>query len=154
MSRIEKPSVLLVDDNEPTRTLMTALLQREFEIHLANDGYDAIEKLKTGSFAALLLDLRMPQLDGFGVLEFLSENAAPMLRRTIVVTAALSTREIERAKSFGIRDIVRKPFDVDDLLSVVRQCTSSDGSGPFSSVLCSSGPMLLLLADLLRQRLM
>lgn len=153
MSRNEKPSVLLVDDNEPTCTLMTALLQREFNIDVATDGCEAIEKLKTKTYAAMLLDLRMPQLDGFGVLDFLDENATPMLRKTIIVTAALSPRELSRAKAFGVWDVIRKPFDVDVLLAAVRTCTSQDGSR-FSNVLCSSGPVLLLLADLLRQRLM
>lgn len=143
----------MVDDNEPTCTLMTALLQRDFTIEVANDGYEAIEKLKTKSFAAILLDLRMPQLDGFGVLEFLEETTPPMLRKTIIVTAALLPRDLNRAKAFGVWGVIRKPFDVDVLLTAVRNCTAHDG-GRFSNVLCSSGPMLLLLADLLRQRLM
>jgi putative two-component system response regulator len=153
MSRIEKPSVLLVDDNEPTRTLITALLQREFDVHHAIDGHDAIEKLKTSAFSAILLDLRMPVIDGFGVLEFLEQNAAPMLKKTIIVTAALASREIDRAKAFGVWEIVRKPFDVETLVEAVRKCVGGE-SGKFSNVFCSSGPMLLLLADLLRQRLM
>jgi len=153
MSRIEKPSVLLVDDNEPTCTLMTALLQRDFTIDVATDGIEAIERLKTNSFAAVLLDLRMPQLDGFGVLEFLEDNAPAMIRKTIVVTAALQPRELNRAKSFGVWGVIKKPFDVDALLTAVRSCTSQDG-GRLSTVLCSSGPVLLLLADLLRQRLL
>lgn len=153
MSRIEKPSVLLVDDNEPTRTLITALLQREFDVHAVSDGQDAIDVLKTRSFAAVLLDLRMPQFDGFAVLEFLQDEVPDLVRRVIVVTAMVSKRDVDRAKAFGVHDIVQKPFDVEVLLATVRNCVGSDRRR-FSDVLCASGPMLLLLADLLRQRLM
>lgn len=152
MSRIEKPYVLLVDDNEPTRTLMTALLQREFMIVAASDGIDAVEQLKTRSFAAVLLDLRMPLLDGYGVLDFLQQNAPDMLKRVIVVTAALSKSEMERARDYGVHAIVEKPFEIEVLLAAVRSCAGTGGVG--FNVLCSSGPVILLLADLLRQRLM
>jgi len=128
MSRIEKPSVLLIDDNEPTRTLMTAVLHREFDVHAANDGFDALEQLKTRAFAAIVLDLRMPQLDGFGVLEFLQQQSPDALRRVLVVTAALSPRDVVRAGGFGIRSILPKPFDVEALLNGVRECAGSDGS--------------------------
>ena len=153
MSRIEKPSVLLIDDNEPTRTLMTAVLHREFDVHTAIDGSDAVEQLKTRAFAAIVLDLRMPQLDGFGVLEFLQQQSPDTLRRVLVVTAALSPHDVMRARGFGIHAILPKPFDVEALLNGVRECAGIDG-GKFSNVFCSSGPMILLIADLLRQRLM
>lgn len=153
MSRIEKPCVLLIDDNEPTRTLMTALLQRDYDVRLASDGIDAIEQLKVRPFAAVILDLRMPHLDGYGVLEFLQQHAPRMLDRVIVVTAALAPREIDRARSFGIREIVKKPFDVEALQALVRNVAGDDDGG-LASVLRSSGPMLLLIANILRQRLL
>ena len=148
---MDKPVVLLVDDNEATVTLVTALLQREFAVEAATDGNDAIEKLRVKQYAAILLDLRMPHLDGFGVLEFLSENNPDMLPRVLVVTGALSRAETARAKSYKVCDVIAKPFDIDALLSAVRECVGAHtpGSGP----LFSSG-MLLLLADMLRQRFM
>lgn len=153
MSRIEKPYVLLVDDNEPTRTLLTALLRREFQVEWARDGYDAIEQLKTRTFAVILLDLRMPHLDGFGVLDYLKQDAPEKVRKVVIITAALTTREVERARTYDVYAVVPKPFDVDAVLNIVRTCSGLDG-GKLSGVLCSSGPVILLLADLLRQRLM
>jgi len=107
---------------------MTAVLHREFDVHAANDGFDALEQLKTRAFAAIVLDLRMPQLDGFGVLEFLQQQSPDALRRVLVVTAALSPRDVVRAGGFGIRSILPKPFDVEALLNGVRECAGSDGS--------------------------
>jgi len=154
MSRVEKPIVLLADDNEATRTLITALLHREFNIDTASDGQEAVECLRTRTYAAILLDLRMPLTDGFTVLDFLKEQQAQMLARVLVVTAAPTARELDRASSYNIHGIVTKPFDVETLLEAVRKCALPDEGGTIVPALCSSGPVILLLADFLRQRLL
>lgn len=148
---MDKPAVLLVDDNDATVTLVTALLQREFAIEPASDGNEAIEKLRIKQYGAILLDLRMPHLDGFGVLDFLRENNPDMLPRVLILTAALTRAETSRAKDYKVCGVIAKPFDIDVLLGAVRQCVGVDlpGAGP----LLSSG-IILLLADMLRQRFM
>ena len=150
MSRIEKPYVLLVDDNEATCALMTALLQREFAIQIANDGYEALEQLKTRRYDCILLDLRMPQLDGFGVLDHLREHSPETLKRVLIVSAALHEREMERLRDYPVAGIIRKPFDVEVLVDAVKSCAGTSG-GRLGNVLCTSTPMILLIADLLRQ---
>lgn len=157
MSRVEKPHVLLADDNEATCTLMTALLQREFAVESVHDGRQAVEKLTTRRYAALLLDLRMPQTDGFAVLEHLQESSPEMLSRTLIVTAALTQSDLMRARKFPVCGIISKPFEIEHLLTAVRQCAGIEGPGdgtPFGSVLVSSGSVILLIADLVRQRLL
>ncbi len=129
-----------------------ALLHRDFQIEVAADGLEGVDKLRTNQYAAVLLDLRMPQHDGFEVLDFLQTNNPQMLPHVLVVTALLSKREIDRARSYAICGIITKPFDVDVLLAAVRQCVGeSDDGGKLSGVFCT--PMILLIADLLRQRL-
>jgi CheY-like chemotaxis protein len=154
MSRVEKPNVLLADDNDATCTLITALLHRDFNVEVAQNGQEAIDRLRTHRYAALLLDLRMPHTDGFAVLDFLKEQQPKMLASVLVVTAALTTREIKKAESYGVCEIVPKPFEVETLLAAVKRCASSDEGSTLGPVLCSSGPVILFLADLIRQRLM
>jgi CheY-like chemotaxis protein len=154
MSRVEKPYVLVADDNEATCALMTALLHRDFKVEISADGREAIERLRTRRYAALILDLRMPIADGFAVLDFLEEHQPAMLARVLVVTAALTPRDLDRARSFGVCGVIPKPFEVDALLAAVKRCAHVTDGKPFGPVLCSSGPMILLLADLIRQRLM
>jgi CheY-like chemotaxis protein len=154
MSRVEKPYVLLADDNEATCTLLTALLHRDFNVEAAFDGKETIERLRTRRYSVLLLDLRMPEADGFAVLDFLKENQPDMLSRVLVVTAAVSARDLQRAASYGLCGVVTKPFEVETLLATVKKCASSGDGNPFGPMLCSSGPVILFLADLLRQRLM
>ena len=150
---MEKPSVLIVDDNDATRALVTAVLRRDFLVDAATDGSEALEKLTHKRFGAVLLDLRMPQVDGFDVLEFLQSNHPALLPRVVVITAALTKAEIARANTFGICGIIAKPFEVDTLLDAVRHCVGSEEDPLPLGNLFSSG-MLLLLADMLRQRLM
>lgn len=150
MSRVEKPYVLLVDDNEATCTLVTALLQREFNVEVASDGTEAIEHLKTKNYASILLDLRMPGLDGYGVLEFLQTNAPDTVKRVLVLTASLAEREIERVRAFSVCGIVAKPFEVEGLLAAVRQCTGTEETS-LGRYFFSNG-IVLLLAEVLRQR--
>ncbi len=153
MSSVEKPAVLLVDDNEATCTLITALLHHDFVVEVASDGQEAIERLRTRKYAVTLLDLRMPVVDGFGVLEFLQVHSPATLRSVLVVTAALSPREMERARGFDICGIISKPFEVEALLAAVKNCAGRADGSSLGNVLCTSGPMILLLADFLRQRL-
>ena len=119
----------------------------------ATDALDAIEKLRINNYAVVVLDLRMPQMDGFSVLDYIKETKPDTLRNVLIVTALLTPSEIDRAKSYGVCEILSKPFDVDALLEAVRQCVGEDDGGRLSNVFCSSTPMILLLADLLRQRL-
>ena len=149
MSRVEKPVVLLVDDNEATSTLVTAILQRDYAIDVATNGLEALEQIKTRKYAVILLDLRMPGLDGFGVLASLQKNSPDLLRRVLVLTAAVHSRDMSRVKMFEVCGVIAKPFEVEALLAAVNQCAGpSDGSSRMT--LLSSG-VILLLADLLRQ---
>ncbi|MEO8034938.1 MAG: response regulator [Acidobacteriota bacterium] len=149
---MDKPQVLLVDDNVETCTLVTALLRRDFRVETAFDGREAIEQLKSKTYAAILLDLRMPQVDGFGVLDHLRSHNPAAIRSVIVLTAALSKNEVSRVAGYEVCAVVAKPFDIEALLAVVKQC-ARPGGGMTNVRLLSSG-VILLLADLLQQRLL
>ena len=154
MSRVENPNILVADDNEATSTLITAVLHRDFNVDVASDGQEAIDRLRTRKYSALLLDLRMPQVDGFEVLEHLRQHQPKMLDSVIIVTGALSQRELQWASSYGICGIVTKPFEIDALVAAVKKCVSPEERSALGPVICSSGTVIWLLADLLRTRLM
>jgi CheY-like chemotaxis protein len=151
MSKVEKPYVLVVDDNSETCTLIAAILRRDFITESAGDGMEAVEKLKTKQYGVVILDLRMPHYDGFSVLDFLKETRPEALSRVVVVTATLSERDITKARTYGVHKIIAKPFDVDALLATVKHCAGTDGPH-LGGVFCT--PMVILLADLLQKKLM
>jgi CheY-like chemotaxis protein len=149
---MEKAPVLLVDDNEATCTLITALLQREFAVDAVHDGLEAVEKLKTNNYSAILLDLRMPNMDGYGVLDHLKAHRPALLKSVIILTASLAAKEMARVRAYDICAVVAKPFEVESLLALVKQCAGPEPRH-LGGNLFSSG-MIILIADLLRQRLM
>ncbi|MDQ3280155.1 MAG: response regulator [Acidobacteriota bacterium] len=147
---MEKPTVLLADDNEATCTLITAVLHHDFAVEVANDGIEAIEKLKSRQYAAIVLDLLMPFADGYAVLDFLTEHRPDVLPHVLVVTASLAAREMQRVRSYEIFGVMPKPFEVDALLLAVRRAAgTADVQSPRGPLL-SSG-MILLLGELLRR---
>ena len=147
---MEKPFVLVADDNEATCTLITAILRNDFVVDVSTDGRETIEKLKNRQYAAILLDLFMPGVDGYGVLDHLAAEHPDLLRRVLVITARVTPKDMERARGYGVCGIMVKPFDVEALLAAVRDCAGHDDAGFIGTPLLSSG-MILLLADLLRR---
>jgi two-component system copper resistance phosphate regulon response regulator CusR len=147
---VEKPFVLVADDNEATCTLIKALLQGDFIVDVAGDGQEALERLSGRDYAAVLLDLLMPVMDGYAVLESLRAHRPDLLGRVLVVTAALSSREMRRLDGYPLCGIIAKPFEVDTFLAAVRQCAGLEGPAfPRGPLL--SGGMIFLLAEMLRR---
>jgi two-component system chemotaxis response regulator CheY len=115
--------VLVVDDESSIRLLLVRVLRRAgFAPFEAVDGQDAIEQLGKRDFDAIVLDLMMPRVDGFGVIDFLIGTRPNMMEKTVVVTAFPKTAAKERLHH--LCSILSKPFEVEELVSVVRECAS------------------------------
>ena len=115
------PRVLVVDDEDAIRALVSRLLRREgLEIVQAADGREAIDKLDAERFDAVVLDLMMPRVDGFGVIEHLIDTDPRMVEKVVVTTAYPKAAAKERLHHLCC--ILSKPFDVDELVTVVREC--------------------------------
>jgi len=123
MTEGELPRVLIADDEELIRTLVSRMLRRSgFEPVEAADGQQAIERLDAGGFDALVLDLMMPRVDGFGVMEHLIATQPRMMEKTIVMTAFPKAAAKERLHH--VCCVLSKPFDVEELVQLVRECAS------------------------------
>lgn len=121
MTEQKIPRVLIADDEEAIRTLVSRMLKRAgFEPHEATDGQHAIEQLDARPFDALVLDLMMPRVDGFGVVEHLIDTQPAMMEKTVVMTAFPKTAAKERLHHLCC--ILSKPFDMNELIGLVRDC--------------------------------
>lgn len=147
---MDKPVVLVADDNEATCTLVAALLRNEYVVDVVSDGNEAVEKLKRRQYAAILVDLLMPIADGYAILDYLTAERPDLLRHVIVVTGSLTARELQRVRAYDICAVVAKPFEVSLLQEAVRHC-AGPGAEPFVKAPLLSSGMLLLLADVLRR---
>jgi len=105
-------SILIVDDDEGNRTMLSRRLQRlGFQTTTAENGRSALEKLKGARFDLMLLDVQMPELNGYQVLERL--KADPEIRDipVIVLSASDEIERVARCIEMGAEDYLPKPFD-------------------------------------------
>ena len=118
----EKKKILVVDDDDAIRSMVERVLRREsFEVEIARDGFEAIQKLSRNDYATVLLDLMMPRVDGHGVLRFL-ENEHPGDKPRVIVMTANMQGASDAAKAKPVFRVIPKPFDIRQLISNVREC--------------------------------
>jgi two-component system response regulator MprA len=119
---MENHRVLVVDDDPGVRALLIALLgHRGYTYDLATDGHEAVAQLRRAPYDAVLLDLMLPNVNGFEVLRFLRAERPQMVSRVIVLTAA-SNATLRDFDTSGIRALIRKPFDIHTLLDQLDAC--------------------------------
>jgi DNA-binding response OmpR family regulator len=120
----------VVEDDMAIRRLVKMVLQREgYVVELAGDGVEAVLKLGLVDYDVVILDLMMPNLDGFTLIEKLAANDPSRLRRIIVTSAASPTVIRERMKGRPF-DLLPKPFDIGELARRVRACIESATGSP------------------------
>ncbi|HEX6095540.1 MAG TPA: response regulator [Thermoanaerobaculia bacterium] len=116
------PTILLVEDDEPTRVLIAALCRRiGVDIDLAGDGAHALELIRRRPYSALLLDLMLPKMNGFELLREIRSCRPALLCRTIILTA-VSDATLRDFDGGGTLALLRKPFDIADLIDALIAC--------------------------------
>ena len=104
--------VLVVDDNELNRDLLVRRLQRDgHTVGVATGGIEALAKLAAEPFDVVLLDIMMPDLDGFGVLERMQADAALRAVRVVIVSADDTVDSVARGITMGADDYLTKPIN-------------------------------------------
>lgn len=128
-SRGPRPRVLVVDDNEVIRRLIAVNLELEgFEVHLAEDGLDCLERLASVRPDAITLDVVMPRLDGFATLARLRGAADTRSLPVVMVTACAQESDLARGRELGVEAYLTKPFDPAELVRTVRSAVLSRAS--------------------------
>ena len=104
--------LLVVDDNEMNRdTLSRRLIRAGHTVDLADGGQSALDMISAGQYDAVLLDVMMPDVDGFEVLKTVRENLSPEQLPIIMATAKTDSDTIVAALNSGANDYVTKPLD-------------------------------------------
>jgi two-component system chemotaxis response regulator CheY len=116
-----KTRIFVVEDDPATLELIvTRLSVAGYEITYARDGGEAVSGILSNRPAAVILDVNMPILDGFGVMRALRDNPSISARMPIMVlTARNSPEDVRRAIQLGARDFLSKPFKDAQLLDRV-----------------------------------
>jgi len=108
-----KQKLLIADDSEMNRAILSDMLDGEYEIIEAENGLEAVRELNRygDEISLVLLDIVMPQMDGFGVLEEMNRNGWIKTIPVIMISAENASSRIERAFELGISDFISRPFD-------------------------------------------
>ncbi len=114
-------NVLIIDDNEQITKMLTTFLElKEHKCTVANDGKEGLALIKEDRHDVVLLDLAMPEFDGFAVIKDLEENNMLKDHKVIVFTASTITEEeLDELVNRGVSSYILKPIDIDLLLSKI-----------------------------------
>lgn len=115
-----KNRILVVDDEEALRIVLSAELEGEgYQVTSAADGQEAINILAAKEFDLILLDIKMPNVDGFEVLKYAKEHCAKT--KVVMLTGFADLKNAIESKKLGAEDFVSKPYDLVDLLTTVER---------------------------------
>ena len=119
MTAIDQRPILVVDDDDTiAMTLESFLIEEGYKVMIAHNGKEALERAEESSPAVILLDMKMPVMDGWAFASAYRQQSGPHAP-IIVMTAAHDSRQ--RASEIAADGFIPKPFDLDDLLALIRR---------------------------------
>ncbi|MFH1395280.1 MAG: response regulator [Candidatus Omnitrophota bacterium] len=119
---MSKNKILVVDDNpDLIETLKVRLKAFGYAVVTALDGVECLEKSRQESPDLILLDILMPNMDGFKALEELKNNAKTRNIPVIMLTAKSQLSDVTRATNLGIEDYIVKPFDYRVMIEKIKK---------------------------------
>ena len=127
-------NVLVVDDDANTRNMLLAVLrQAGFAADAAASGDEALSRLETTDYSAVVLDVRMPGVSGIEVIRRMASTGRH--HKCVVLMSAGTESLLDDAPSALVHTKLRKPFDINDVVEAVRGCVESHGTGdaPFDN---------------------
>jgi len=122
--RLAGMRLLLVEDNRNNQQVARELLEDEGAlVHIANNGREAVEMIVATDpdFAVVLMDLQMPVMDGFAATRFIRTNLGMTALPIVAMTANAMASDREACLAVGMNDHVGKPFDLNELVRILRQ---------------------------------
>ncbi|MBI1804567.1 MAG: response regulator [Ignavibacteriae bacterium] len=119
----DKSRILVVDDENALRTVLSSELSSAgYDVATASDGDEAISEVQNKKFDLVLLDIKMPRVDGFEVLKFIKKSYPTV--RVIMLTGFADLKNAIESKKHGAEDFVSKPYDLVDLLTTIERVLS------------------------------
>jgi len=114
-------NVLIIDDNEQITKMVSSFLDMSnHDCTIVNDGKDGLELIKTNHYDSIVLDLAMPEFDGYEILDTLKNENPSQISKIIILTASsISLDTVKKFKDLGVSSCLQKPVDIDQLLSKI-----------------------------------
>lgn len=117
---IETRSILVVDDDEIMRNGLKRILEAEgYKVLVASDGMELSKILENSRFDMILLDVNLPWVDGYELCRLIKGNIQLKEIPIVMVSARKTKEDVQKGAEAGCNDYVTKPFDIDNITSVV-----------------------------------
>jgi DNA-binding response OmpR family regulator len=108
---------LIVEDDPAIRKLVEKLLlRRGIDVETAHDGRQAIEKIRQKHYSVVVLDLMVPEVSGFEIIDFVKKNRIPT---PIAVVSAVSHQALTKVDPDVVKLVISKPFDVNEFTKAI-----------------------------------
>jgi putative two-component system response regulator len=120
MKAMNECNILIVDDTRVNLEILVEILGDLYEVSIAMDGKTALEMASTYAYDLILLDIMMPEMDGFEVIAHLKENPETAGIPVIFISALSEVSNKTQAFNMGALDYIVKPFNIDEVLSRVK----------------------------------
>lgn len=121
----DKKTILVVDDSNIVRNFVKRIFSDKYNVGIAKDGEEAIRIIKANQnndfIETILLDLNMPKVDGFAVLEFMRQNELFQKMPVSIISGDSSKETIDRAFTYEIVDMLSKPFNEQSVKSIIEK---------------------------------
>lgn len=119
---LRRKEIMVVDDSETNLILLQAVLEDAgYHVVLMDDSLKAVEYIKHSKPDLILLDLLMPDLDGFDFMNRLSNGSGTLPSPVVVVTAYSNQENDKKAKELGALDVINKPINIASFLNKVNK---------------------------------
>lgn len=120
-----EPTILVADDSNIVRNFVSRIFSNMYQVGVAKDGKEALEIIKANQgnnyIEAILLDLNMPNVDGFAVLDYMKQNQLFTEMPVSIISGDSSKETIDKAFKYHIVDMIKKPFNDIDIKRVVEK---------------------------------
>ncbi|GMO46415.1 MAG: hypothetical protein Ta2B_27940 [Termitinemataceae bacterium] len=120
--QVKLPVVLAIDDMQINLRIVKVFLDKQYDVLTAKSAPEALNILKAKKIDLILLDIEMPEMDGFAFLEALAKIPSKLCIPVICVTGLDSTPDfITKVLHSGVKDYICKPFDQDTLIGKIKK---------------------------------
>ena len=121
VSVVKDKTILVVDDSEVISSFIKKIFNNEFNVVVAKDGMEAVKQLNNDKLIGMLLDLNMPNVNGFVVLEYMKRNNLLEKIPVAIITGVGNDDIVKKSFDYKIVDVLRKPFNERDIRKVVEK---------------------------------
>ena len=121
--------VIVADDSSIITNIVEKAFEGKYKVLVASNGQEAVDHIKTNDskdIVALILDLNMPEVDGFAVLDYFNQNNLFEQIPVCIITGDVEKERIDRAFTYDIVDVLSKPFTMDNVRNVVEKISFSN----------------------------